>query len=330
MKKEYKIIKNYLQANTDTSYFGKYDKEGKTIINPAKLFYQTIAYSRRLFYSEDYISHTAFINIKRISGKLKFRFSIHSNYDGIGESYFEDCQIDIKNRFLKLRGFFSTPSGIIQLKETLEFVLKSNENLELKAEKEELEEFELIVENLEKELEKFNKIEPEFYQGINQERLEITKAKNKQIKRGTVYFKRKGLIFNPNFKTLENLIGFVKLREKQNEVQKSVFYFNELDIESELGKKLLNLNNVSIYIKEFEREYSTSYETVIIISEKDNSYRNEIDDRSCTFCGNIEKKKVTVISNFPYMYDKTKREESKAEGFRKSKKLFERISELIK
>lgn len=330
MKKEYKIIKNYLQANTDTSYFGKYDKEGKTIINPAKLFYQTIAYSRRLFYSEDYISHTAFINIKRISGKLKFRFSIHSDYDGIGESYFEDCQIDIKNRFLKLRGFFSTPSGIIQLKETLEFVLKSNENLELKAEKEELEEFELIIENLEKELEKFNKIEPEFYQGINQERLEITKAKNKQIKRGTVYFKRKGLIFNPNFKTLENLIDFVKLREKQNEVQKSVFYFNELDIESELGKKLLNLNNVSIYIKEFEREYSTSYETEIIISEKDNSYRNEIDDRSCTFCGSIGEKKITVISNFPYMYDKEKREESKAENFKKTKKTFEKISELIK
>ena len=330
MKKEYKIIKNYLQANTDTSYFGKYDKEGKTIINPAKLFYQTIAYSRRLFYSEDYISHTAFINIKRISGKLKFRFSIHSDYDGIGESYFEDCQIDIKNRFLKLRGFFSTPSGIIQLKETLEFVLKSNENLELKAEKEELEEFELIIENLKKELEKFNKIEPEFYQGINQEQLEITKAKNKQIKRGTVYFKRKGLIFNPNFKTLENLIDFVKLREKQNEVQKSVFYFNELDIESELGKKLLNLNNVSIYIKEFEREYSTSYETEIIISEKDNSYRNEIDDRSCTFCGNIDKKKVTVISNFPYMYNKEKREESKEEGFRKSKKIFGKILELTK
>lgn len=330
MKKEYKIIRNYSQANADTSYFGKYDKEGKTIVNPAKLFYQTIAYSRRLFYSEDYISHTAFINIKRISGKLKIRFSIHSDYGGIGESYFEDCQVDIERRFLKLRGFFSTPSGIIQLKETLEFVLKNNENLELKAQKEELEEFELIVKNLEKELEKFNKIEPEIYQGINQERLEITKAKNKQIKRGTVYFKRKELIFNPNFKTLENLIDFIKLKEKQNEVQKSVFYFNELDIESELGKKLLNLNNVSIYIKEFEREYSFSYETEIIISERDSSYRNEIDDRSCTFCGNIDKKKVTVISNFPYMYDKEKREKSKAEGFKKSKEMFEKILELTK
>lgn len=330
MRKDYKIIKNSLQANADTSYFGKYDKEGKTIINPAKLFYQTVAYSRRLFYSEDYISHTAFINIKRILGKLKFRFSIHSDYDGIGESYFEDCQIDIKNRFLKLRGFFSTPSGIIQLKETLKFVLKNNENLELKAEQEELKEFELIVKTLEKELEKFNKTEPEFYQGINQERLEITKAKNKQIKRGTVYFKRKGLISNPNFKNLENLIDFIKLKEKQNEVQKSVFYFNELDIESELGKKLLNLNNVSIYIKEFEREYSFSYETEIIISEEDNSYRNEIDDRSCTFCGSIDEKKITVISNFPYTYDKEKREESKKSGFQKSKEIFEKISKLIK
>lgn len=330
MRKEYKIIRNYSQANTDTSYFGKYDKEGKTIINPAKLFYQTIAYSRRLFYSEDYISHTAFVNIKRISGKLKFRFSIHVDYDGIGESYFEDCQVDVKKRFVKLRGFFSTPSGIIQLKETLEFVLESNENLKLKAKQEELEEFKIIVKTLEKELEKFKKIEPEFYQGINQERLEMTKAKSKQIKRGIVYFKRKGLISNPNFKNLENLIDFIKLKEKQNEVQKSVFYFNELDIESELGEKLLNLNNVSVYIKEFEREYSFSYETEIIISEKDNSYRNEIDDRSCTFCGSIGEKKITVISNFPYMYDKEKREESKAENFKKTKKTFEKISELIK
>lgn len=328
MKKEYKIIKNYLQANTDTSYFGKYDKEGKTIINPAKLFYQTIAYSRRLFYSEDYISHTAFINIKRISGKLKFRFSIHSDYDGIGESYFEDCQVDIKKRFLKLRGFFSTPSGIIQLKETLEFVLENNENLELKVEQEEMEEFELLVKNLEKELKNLEKIEPEFYQGANQEQLGITGTTNKDIKRGTVYFKRKGLISNPNFKNLENLIDFIKLKE--NEVQKSIFYFNELDIESELGKKLLNLNNISIYIKEFEREYSFSYETEIIISEENNSYRNEIDDRSCTFCGSIGEKKITVISNFPYMYDKEKREESKAENFKKTKKNFEKISELIK
>ena len=157
MEKNYKIIRNSSQANADTSYFGKYDKEGKTIINPAKLFYQTITYSRRLFYSEDYISHTAFINIKRILGKLKFRFSIHSDYDGIGESYFEDCQIDIKKRFLKLRGFFSTPSGIIQLKETLEFVLENNGNLELKVEQEELEEFKIIVKILEKELENFDK-----------------------------------------------------------------------------------------------------------------------------------------------------------------------------
>ena len=236
MGKDYKIIKNSLQANADTSYFGKYDKEGKTIINPAKLFYQTIVYSRRLFYSEDYISHTAFINIKRILGKLKFRFSIHSDYDGIGESYFEDCQIDIKNRFLKLRGFFSTPSGIIQLKETLEFVLKNNENLELKLEQEELEEFKIIVETLEKELEKLKKIEPEFYQGINQERLEITGATNKHIKRGIVYFKRKNLISNPKFKTLENLVDFIKLKENQKEVRKSIFYFNDFDIESELEK----------------------------------------------------------------------------------------------
>lgn len=328
MRKEYKIIRNYSQANTDTSYFGKYDKEGKTIINPAKLFYQTIAYSRRLFYSEDYISHTAFINIKRILGKLKFRFSIHSDYDGIGESYFEDCQVDIKKRFLKLRGFFSTPSGIIQLKETLEFVLENNENLELKVEQEEMEEFELLVKNLEKELKNLEKIEPEFYQGANQEQLGITGTTNKDIKRGTVYFKRKGLISNPNFKNLENLIDFIKLKE--NEVQKSIFYFNELDIESELGKKLLNLNNISIYIKEFEREYSFSYETEIIISEENNSYRNEIDDRSCTFCGSIGEKKITVISNFLYMYDKEKREESKAENFKKTKKTFEKISELIK
>ena len=330
MEKNYKIIRNSSQANADTSYFGKYDKEGKTIINPAKLFYQTITYSRRLFYSEDYISHTAFINIKRILGKLKFRFSIHSDYDGIGESYFEDCQIDIKKRFLKLRGFFSTPSGIIQLKETLEFVLENNGNLELKVEQEELEEFKIIVKILEKELENFDRIEPEFYQGINQERLEITGAKNKHIKRGIVYFKRKGLILNPKFKTLENLVDFIKLKENQKEVRKSVFYFNDFDIESELGKKLLDLNNISIYIKEFEREYSSSYETEIIISEEDNSYRNEIDDRSCTFCGIVGEKKITVISNFPYIYDKEKREKSKAENFKKSKKTFERILELIK
>ena len=330
MEKDYKIIKNISQANVETSYFGKYDKVGKTIINPAKLFYQTITYSRRLFYSEDYISHTAFINIKRISGKLKFRFSIHSDYDGIGESYFEDCQIDIKKRFLKLRGFFSTPSGIIQLKETLEFVLENNENLELKAEEEELEEFKIIVKTLEKELENFDKIEPEFYQGADQELLEITGARNKQIKRGRIYFKRRGIICNPKFKTLENLTDFIKLKEEQKEVKKSIFYFNDFDIESELGKKLLNLNNVSIYIKEFEREYSFSYETEIIISEEDNGYRNEIDDRSCTFCGNVDEKKITVISNFPYIYDKEKREESKAENFKKSEKTFERILELIK
>ena len=330
MGKDYKIIRNSLQANAETSYFGKYDKEGKTIINPAKLFYQTITYSRRLFYSEDYISHTGFINIKRISGNLKFRFSIHSDYDGIGESYFEDCQIDIKKRFLKLRGFFSTPSGIIQLKETLEFVLENNENLELKVEQEELEEFKIIVKTLEKELENFNKIEPEFYQGINQERLEITGTTNKHIKRGIVYFKRKNLISNPKFKTLENLIDFINLKENQKEVRKSVFYFNDFDIESELGKKLLNLNNVSVYIKKFEREYSFSYETEIIISEEDNGYRNEIDDRSCTFCGNISGKKITVISNFPYMYEKEKREENKKSGFKKSKEMFERISKLIK
>ena len=329
MKKGYKIIRNCSQANAETSYFGKYDKEGKTLINPSKLFYQTIAYSRRLFYSEDYISHTGFINIKRISGKLKFRFSIHSDYDGIGESYFEDCQVEIKKRFLKLRGFFSTPSGIIQLKETLEFVLENNESLELKAKQEELEEFKIIVKTLEKELENFDKIEPEFYQGINQERLEITGTTNKNIKRGIVYFKSKKLIFNPKFKTLENLIGFIKLKEKQNEVQKSIFYFNELDIESELGKQLLNLNNVSIYIKEFEREYSFSHETEIIISEEDNSYKNEIDDRSCTCCKNIGKKKITVISNFPYMYNKEKRTESKKNGFQKSKEMLEIISELI-
>ena len=62
MRKEYKIIKNFESANTETSYFGKYDKEGKTRINPTEPFYQTIAYSRRLFYSEDYISHAGFIN----------------------------------------------------------------------------------------------------------------------------------------------------------------------------------------------------------------------------------------------------------------------------
>ena len=330
MRKDYKIIRNSLQANAETSYFGKYDKEGKTIINPAKLFYQTIAYSRRLFYSEDYISHTAFINIKRISEKLKFRFSIHSDYDGIGESYFEDCQIDIKKRFLKLRGFFSTPSGIIQLKETLEFVLENNENLELKVEQEELEEFKIIVKILEKELENFDKIEPEFYQGADQELLEITGARNKQIKRGRIYFKRRGIICNLKFKTLENLADFIKLKEEQKEVKKSIFYFNDFDIESELGKKLLNLNNVSIYIKEFEREYSFSYENEIIISDKENGYTTTFEDESCTFCGNIGEKKITVISSFPYMYDKEKREKSKIENFKKSKEIFKRISELIK
>ena len=44
MGKDYKIIRNSLQANAETSYFGKYDKKGRTIINPAKLFYQTITY----------------------------------------------------------------------------------------------------------------------------------------------------------------------------------------------------------------------------------------------------------------------------------------------
>ena len=329
MRKEYKIIKNFESANTETSYFGKYDKEGKTRINPTEPFYQTIAYSRRLFYSEDYISHAGFINIKRILGKFKFRFSVHSDYDGIGESYFEDCQVDIEKRFLKLRGFFSTPSGIIQLKETLEFVLKNNENLKLKAEPKELEEFEYIVEVLEKELKKLDEVEPEFYQGTDQKLLEITGARNKQIKRGRIYFKRKGIICNPKFKTLENLADFIKLKEEQEEVEKSVFYFNGFDIESELGKKLLNLNNVSIYIKEFKREHSFSYENEIIISDKENGYATTFEDESCTFCGNIGEKKITVISSFPYMYDKEKREKCKIENFKKSKEIFKRISELI-
>ena len=268
--------------------------------------------------------------VKRISGKLKFRFSVHSDYDGIGESYFEDCQIDMKRRFLKLRGFFSTPSGIIQLKETLEFVLKNNENLKLKAEPKELEEFEYIVEVLEKELKKLDEVEPEFYQGADQELLAITGARNKQIKRGRICFKRKGVIRNPKFKTLENLADFIKSKEEQKEVKKSIFYFNDFDIESELGKKLLNLNNVSIYIKEFEREYSFSYENEIIISDKENGYATTFEDESCTFCGNIGEKKITVISSFPYIYDKEKREKSKAENFKKSKEIFKRISELIK
>ena len=323
MKKEYKIIRNKKSSNfyyedSDDVYeiYARKNKKYGTI-NYGNLYYQTIAYSKKEFSGYNYISHVAFINIKRVDGKLKFRFSIHSDFDGEGISCYEDCEVNIKNKIIKLRGFFATFSGMNQLKELLDFVLKNNKNLKIKATIEELKEFEKISNELKKEIEAENKIIKNFYQTLETEKLKTISRKDFRVKRSLTIFKN-NLFLKPKFKNYEDLIDFLYLQEKKEKIKQNIFVLNELDFESELLKKLLNLNEINIISSNLE---------INISLERFKSER----PFSETVCleKEIKNKKLSIISFFESSVYKKRNEENKNKAMIVAKKIFEKISKIL-
>lgn len=102
-------------------------------INEVTPYFHTLAFSKAYFYSPmDYVSYHGVINIIKVNNKLKFRFSYHENYDGLEKCYMEDCDINFNQKLIKLKGYFATNSGILQLYELVDYVLNNkNDRLNL-------------------------------------------------------------------------------------------------------------------------------------------------------------------------------------------------------
>lgn len=298
MRKNYIISRNFETENTNSKTFSNSESPKRIEINPYPKFFHTIAYSFQTYYAYQYIRHKAFINLIRSGGKLKFRFTIHSDYYGNTKSLYEDCEVDIKNRRIKLRGFFATPAGMEQLKRTVEYVIKNNRKENLKIFSDEINEFQMIADVLEKEIEKVSKTASKIFQEAKYDRLGIFTEEDEIVNKIITYFNEENVIWKPKFKTFEDIIQFLHL--KKDKIKYSIIHLKKLDCNDSLIKEILKMNEIHIYIKDFPDDAIT--ETEIHISSKEDKYVDE--DVKITRTANIGSKKITVISNFFINYDK--------------------------
>lgn len=300
MRENYIISRNFKTENTNSKTFSRFENAKKIEINPYPKFFHTVAYSFQTYYAYQYVWHKGFINLIRSNGELKFRFTIHSDYDGSAESLYEDCEVDIKNRKIKLRGFFATPAGMDQLKRTVEYVIENNKKENLKIFSDEINEFQMIADVLEKEIEKISKIacEPKIFQEAKYDRLGVFTEEDERVEKIITYFNEENVLFKPKFKTFEDIIQFLHL--KKDKIRYSIIHLKKLDCNDSLIKEILKMNEIHIYIKDFPDDAIT--ETEIHISSKEDKYVDE--DVKITRTANIGNKKITVISNFFKNYDK--------------------------
>ena len=298
MRENYIISRNLETENTKSKTFSYSESPKKIEINPYPRFFHTLAYSFQTYYAYQYIWYKAFINLIRSNGKLKFRFAIHKYYNGRTKSLYEDCEVDIKSRRIKLRGFFATPAGMEQLKRTVEYVIENNKKENLKITSDEINEFQMILDVLEKEIEKVSKAASKIFQEAKYDRLGIFTEEDEIVNKIITYFNEENVIWKPKFKTFEDIIQFLHL--KKDKIKYSIIHLKKLDCNDSLIKEILKMNEIHIYIKDFPDDAIT--ETEIHISSKEDKYVDE--DVKITRTANIGNKKITVISNFFKNYDK--------------------------
>lgn len=298
MRENYIISRNLKTENISSNTFSYSETPKKIEINPYPNFFHTIAYSFQAYYAYQYIWYKAFINLIRSNGKLKFRFAIHTQYNGRTKSFYEDCKVDIKSRRIKLRGFFATPAGMEQLKRTVEYVIENNKKENLKITSDEINEFQMILDVLEKEIEKVSKAASKIFQEAKYDRLGIFSEEDEKVNKIITYFNEENVIWKPKFKTFEDIIQFLHL--KKDKIKYSIIHLKKLDCKDSLIKEILKMNEIHIYIKDFPDDEIN--ETEIHISSKEDKYVNE--DVKITRTATIGNKKITVISNFFKNYDK--------------------------
>ena len=114
----------------------------------------------------------------------------------------------------------------------------------------------------------------------------------------------------PKFKNLKEGIEYIKLKEKEGKIDNTIVILKELDLEKRITKDFLNLENVTIKVKNPELEYS-NYITEINVKKDghlEEEMKNETTDKYVTVVKAIGKKKISVTSNFEYTYNKIKHE----------------------
>lgn len=321
MRENYIISRNFKTENTNSKTFSYSETQKKIEINPYPKFFHTVAYSFQTYYAYQYIWHKAFINLIRSNGKLKFRFTIHSDYDGIAESLYEDCEVDIKNRRIKLRGFFATPAGMEQLKRTVKYVIENNKKENLKIFSDEINEFQMIADVLEKEIETVLRTASKIFQEAKYDRLGIFTEEDEKVNKIITYFNEENVIWKPKFKTFEDIIQFLHL--KKDKIKYSIIHLKKLDCNDSLIKEILKMNEIHVYTKDLPD--STTSETEIHISSKEDEFVNKIEDNKVTRTEKAGDRKITVISNFWRSYDKISNHQNIKKGIENSEKILKNI-----
>ena len=323
MRENYIISRNLKTENISSNTFSYSETPKKIEINPYPNFFHTIAYSFQAYYAYQYIWYKAFINLIRSNGKLKFRFAIHTQYNGRTKSFYEDCKVDIKSRRIKLRGFFATPAGMEQLKRTVEYVIENNKKENLKITSDEINEFQMILDVLEKEIEKVSKAASKIFQEAKYDRLGIFTEEDERVEKIITYFNEENVIWKPKFKTFEDIIQFLHL--KKDKIKYSIIHLKKLDFNDSLIKEIFKTNEIHIYIKDFPDDAIT--ETEIHISSKEDKYVNE--DVKVTRTATIGNKKITVISNFFKNYDKVLYQKTIEKATENSEKILKNILKIL-
>lgn len=321
MRENYIISRNFETENTNSKTFSNSETPKRIEINPYPKFSHTVAYSFQTYYVYQYIQYKAFINLIRSNGKLKFRFAIHKYYNRRTKSLYEDCEVDIKSRRIKLRGFFATPAGMEQLKRTVKYVIENNRKENLKIISDEINEFQMIADVLEKEIEKVSKAESKIFQEAIYDHLAIFSEEDEKVNKIITRFNEENVIWKPKFKTFEDIIQFLHL--KKDKIKYSVICLKKLDCNDSLIKEILKMNEIHVYIKDFPDDAIT--ETEIHISSKEDKYVNKDEDVKITRTANIGDKKVTVISNFYENYDKVLYQRTIEKAIKNSEEILKNI-----
>ena len=222
-----------------------------------------------------------------------------------------------------MRGFFATPAGMEQLKRTVEYVIENNKKENLKITSDEINEFQMILDVLEKEIEKVSKAASKIFQEAKYDRLGIFTEEDERVEKIITYFNEENVIWKPKFKTFEDIIQFLHL--KKDKIKYSIIHLKKLDFNDSLIKEIFKTNEIHIYIKDFPDDAIT--ETEIHISSKEDKYVNE--DVKVTRTATIGNKKITVISNFFKNYDKVLYQKTIEKATENSEKILKNILKIL-